>query len=408
MPQAVASNAYPPPEFVTDLVTARGTPLPQATAPSERTDVLRIGRALIRIDEDVGAALSGVAQARAAAEAALHAYIQTAAAAMQTLTQATAAARAIADAAMPKAGGRFAGPIELPSNSRILREVANSPEGGQLRLERGTGSLAGDVVIDVYGDALRIFEAGGSLRGVSVPLAMTAAGVTDKVATERFVDTRLAALIGAAPAAIDTIAEAAAEIQAHGALFASLTVQMQGKVNLWSPNLPTHPHIQCASPTLFFRPPAGPQAAWQLAGDNLILVRASGPTQAFTPAAGRAAWPLYINVNSGDVVADGGIWAGLDRNITLRGNGALVFAHGGGWTMTDAAAIRAIADKAIVTGGVVRADGGFEVDGDAVIAGDGRLAGAALAQVNLIVSAALAAHVSSAHGGGGWGPPSNA
>ena len=51
-------------------------------------------------------------------------------------------------------------------------------EGGEIQLAKSTNAtLSGDVVIDSYVDKLRIFEAGGTSRGVYIDLTQAAAGV---------------------------------------------------------------------------------------------------------------------------------------------------------------------------------------------------------------------------------------
>lgn len=67
----------------------------------------------------------------------------------------------------------------LPAVTLFKKELPNTAEGGQLRLEKpDTGTrLGGHVVIDVNGDNLRILEEAEPYRGLTIPLASLAAGV---------------------------------------------------------------------------------------------------------------------------------------------------------------------------------------------------------------------------------------
>lgn len=67
----------------------------------------------------------------------------------------------------------------LPAVTLFKKELPNTAEGGQLRLEKpDTGTrLGGHVVIDVNGDNLRILEEAEPYRGLKIPLASLAAGV---------------------------------------------------------------------------------------------------------------------------------------------------------------------------------------------------------------------------------------
>ncbi len=67
----------------------------------------------------------------------------------------------------------------LPAVTLFKKELPNTAEGGQLRLEKpDTGTrLGGHVIIDVNGDNLRILEEAEPYRGLTIPLASLAAGV---------------------------------------------------------------------------------------------------------------------------------------------------------------------------------------------------------------------------------------
>lgn len=66
----------------------------------------------------------------------------------------------------------------LPAVTLFKKELPNTAEGGQLRLEKpDTGTrLAGHVVMDVTGDNVRIYEDAEPYRGLTIPLAGLAAG----------------------------------------------------------------------------------------------------------------------------------------------------------------------------------------------------------------------------------------
>jgi hypothetical protein len=58
--------------------------------------------------------------------------------------------------------------------------------------------------------------------------------------------------------------------------------------------------------------------------------------------------------------------------LRIDGQSGLYFqTYGGGWHMTDTTWVRSSANKSIFTGGLVRAEGGFQVDGKWVISSDG-------------------------------------
>lgn len=73
----------------------------------------------------------------------------------------------------------FAGSVRLPATTLFKKEIANSSEGGQLVLERPDQetSLSQDVVIDVNGDQVRIWERGGAFRGAVLSLVQQDGGV---------------------------------------------------------------------------------------------------------------------------------------------------------------------------------------------------------------------------------------
>lgn len=72
---------------------------------------------------------------------------------------------------------------KLAAQTRIERQDGAS-EGGDIRLEKPVASsLAGDVVLDVLGDSVRLFESGGSARGVFVNLTQMSAEAAARLLT---------------------------------------------------------------------------------------------------------------------------------------------------------------------------------------------------------------------------------
>ena len=73
----------------------------------------------------------------------------------------------------------FTGYPKLPGVTLFKKEFANSPEGGQFRLEKpDTGTtLGGHVVFDINGDNLRIFEEAEPYRGLTIPITALKGGV---------------------------------------------------------------------------------------------------------------------------------------------------------------------------------------------------------------------------------------
>lgn len=82
-----------------------------------------------------------------------------------------------------------------------------------------------------------------------------------------------------------------------------------------------------------------------------------------------------INLGANALVSNAGTI--LDANggyVRTYGNtGWYNGTHGGGWFMQDTSWLRSYGDKNIFTGSVVRADAGFQVDGNAIIDGNGAI-----------------------------------
>ena len=72
----------------------------------------------------------------------------------------------------------FTGAPRLPAATLFKMEAPGSAEGGQIILERSaTSTIAGNVVVDVAGDDVRIYEAAAPFRGLRIPLLSQGAGV---------------------------------------------------------------------------------------------------------------------------------------------------------------------------------------------------------------------------------------
>ena len=75
-------------------------------------------------------------------------------------------------------------------------------------------------------------------------------------------------------------------------------------------------------------------------------------------------YPLEV---SGQILTTGGVHVTGDW-YRINGNGGLYFQNwGGGWHMTDATWIRSYGSKRVYSNSIIRADGGFQVDGNTVI-----------------------------------------
>lgn len=79
----------------------------------------------------------------------------------------------------------FTDNVRLPATTLFKKEVAGASEGGQFLLQRPDTSttLAHDVVVDLNGDSLRIWERAGAFRGVSLNLAAQDANVGSVIHT---------------------------------------------------------------------------------------------------------------------------------------------------------------------------------------------------------------------------------
>lgn len=126
--------------------------------------------------------------------------------------------------------------------------------------------------------------------------------------------------------------------------------------------------------------------------NNLFYVLSMSGNDSTTLSTNGSSWPLVINLTN-DMVDIGGEMRMVEGSLNLTnqalvGNAGTVLdanggwvrtynstgwyngTHGGGWHMTDATWVRAYNNKAVLSGGVMRADGGFQVDGVQVIDGN--------------------------------------
>jgi len=86
------------------------------------------------------------------------------------------------------------------SGLELTSTLASGDEGGQINLTKPpNGTLDGGVTIDAYQNKLRIFEQGGTARGVYIDLSLASAGVgTDLLASAGSTDTTARATAAAA------------------------------------------------------------------------------------------------------------------------------------------------------------------------------------------------------------------
>jgi len=93
--------------------------------------------------------------------------------------------------AVAKSGDTMTGPLALHSGSYFYNEGADNEEGGQFSLEKpDVSDLAGNLIVDINGNSLRIFEGGGAFRMFAVNI------VTGEIQLNGYPTARKAALFG--------------------------------------------------------------------------------------------------------------------------------------------------------------------------------------------------------------------
>lgn len=104
-------------------------------------------------------------------------------------------------------GPDFTGIVRLPSQTLFKKEAPGTAEGGQLQLERPDQStLAGDIVIDVNGGNVRVYERAAPFRGFTIPIAEMANGVGSSPWTNTNFNPETKATLGANALFYDVIA----------------------------------------------------------------------------------------------------------------------------------------------------------------------------------------------------------
>lgn len=277
------------------VTTNRGYPIPDANTTNARADVLNnTAPAIVAIDADMKTALDGAA-----------------------------AAQSTANAALPKSGGIVTGPLTAPNATLFAKGAAS--EGGELQLEKPTSgsTLAGNLVIDLYGNILRIFENGGAYRGLSFDISGAAS--QSQIATTTYVDSKVAALVGAAPATLDTIVELAARIESESSEGDALLAQVGTK--------------------------AGKAAAETIS----------------------ATWNFSVAQNFNAGLAVSNEWVRINGNYGMYWN-----TWGGGWFMGDATWIQAYGGKGVYTTGAYHG-GQYQVHNKGVVINaNGQVGGSAV------------------------------
>lgn len=90
--------------------------------------------------------------------------------------------------------------LSVPAASLIIRKQDNAFEGGEFYLEKPTNTLLyGNVVFDIYNNNIRIFEAGGSYKGITANLASSNAGASSVIVTDSNIGTQIAKNINEFP-----------------------------------------------------------------------------------------------------------------------------------------------------------------------------------------------------------------
>ena len=94
----------------------------------------------------------------------------------------------------------FIGDTTVSGGGKFIAGAVGGDEGGEILLEKPpSGTLNGGITIDAYQDKLRIFEQGGSARGVYINLASALAGVgTDLLSSSSGTDSTARATAGQA------------------------------------------------------------------------------------------------------------------------------------------------------------------------------------------------------------------
>lgn len=90
--------------------------------------------------------------------------------------------------------------VSIPAASLIIRKQDNAFEGGEFYLEKPTNTLLyGNVVFDIYNNNIRIFEAGGSYKGITANLASSNGGASSVIVTDSNIGTHIAKNINEFP-----------------------------------------------------------------------------------------------------------------------------------------------------------------------------------------------------------------
>lgn len=90
--------------------------------------------------------------------------------------------------------------VSIPAASLIIRKQDNAFEGGEFHLEKPTNTLLyGNVIFDIYNNNIRIFEGGGSYKGITANLASSNAGASSVIITDSNIGTQIAKNINEFP-----------------------------------------------------------------------------------------------------------------------------------------------------------------------------------------------------------------
>lgn len=211
-------------------------------------------------------------------------------------------------------------PLASPSFSgtATFSKVANSTlfaasggaEGGEFRLEKPVSGtpLTGDLTVDLLGDRFRIFDAGGTNKGVYVsiadktsnagsrllteldltspvltgtPTAPTAAVGTNntQLANTAFVQAAIAALVASSPAALDTLKELADALGNDPSFAVTMTNALAAKAPLASPTFTgrvTVPEGTQTAPGITFANDGAPDTGFWHISDGVFGVTCNG------------------------------------------------------------------------------------------------------------------------------------
>lgn len=258
----------------------------------------------------------------------------------------------------------FTGAPKLPSGV-LIKTQDGATEGGELLLEKSPGStLAGNVAIDLNGNSFRIFETGGTGRGITINIANLAGAAGSTFATVSDIATAIANLVASSPAALDTLNELAVALGNDPNFATTITNALAGKAPLASPDfsgnplLPTGSRIKGGASGSSFqltKGTAGTNLAgnlqFEVNGDHLLIFEAGGASRGVciniaNQPDGVWSTPLGLSSDRGNLF--GAVATPSNSALTLAQLGQLVIFYGA--TAAQTLTLPAVAGVAVAKG----------------------------------------------------------